>query len=207
MQFEGEFRVPGRADDVLDRFTEVERMVGCMPGASIEGRADDGQYLGAMVVAFGPKKIKFRGKVAQEVDRAARTGRLHVHGAADMRAARVEVRVIYSVRDDPAAVTPTSIVSLTSNAEMGGVLAEFARTGGIAATRTLMESFAGRLAGEFGNAQRATVAGEVKDTTAPHVQPQVPPSITSIIWPVLKERLRALAARLRVLFQRTLRKL
>ena len=41
MRFEGEFRVAGRPDEVLDRFSDIERMVRCMPGAQIEGRADD----------------------------------------------------------------------------------------------------------------------------------------------------------------------
>jgi carbon monoxide dehydrogenase subunit G len=86
MRFEGEFRVPGQPLAVLERFAEVERMVKCMPGASIDGRDDDGNYLGGMLVAFGPKKIKFKGKVTASVDFDSLTGKLHVRGAADMRA-------------------------------------------------------------------------------------------------------------------------
>ena len=63
MHFEGEFRVPGKPDDVIRRFADVERMARCMPGAVIEGRDEQGNYLGGMLVAFGPKKIKFKGSV------------------------------------------------------------------------------------------------------------------------------------------------
>jgi len=150
MRFEGEFRVPGQPHAVLERFAEVERMVKCMPGASIDGRDDDGNYLGGMLVAFGPKKIKFKGKVTASVDLESLTGKLHVRGAADMRAgARAEVNVVYTVRDDASAATPTSIVALTSEAELGGVLADFGSTGGIAVTQALMDVFAQRCAEEF----------------------------------------------------------
>jgi len=149
MRFEGEFRVPGQPRAVLERFAEVERMVKCMPGASIDGRDDDGNYLGGMLVAFGPKKIKFKGKVTASVDLESLTGKLHVRGAADMRAgARAEVNVVYTVRDALAS-TPTSIVALTSDAELGGVLADFGSTGGIAVTQALMDVFAQRCAEEF----------------------------------------------------------
>jgi len=150
MRFEGEFRVPGQPRAVLERFAEVERMVKCMPGASIDGRDDEGHYLGGMLVAFGPKKIKFKGKVTASVDLESLTGKLHVRGAADMRAgARAEVNVVYTVRDDASASTPTSIVALTSEAELGGVLADFGSTGGIAVTQALMDVFAQRCAEEF----------------------------------------------------------
>jgi carbon monoxide dehydrogenase subunit G len=160
MRFEGEFRVPGQPRAVLERFAEVERMVKCMPGASIDGRDDDGNYLGGMLVAFGPKKIKFKGKVTASVDFESLTGKLHVRGAADMRAgARAEVNVVYTVRDDASASKPTSIVALTSDAELGGVLADFGSTGGIAVTQALMDVFAQRCAEEFSKEASVPASG------------------------------------------------
>jgi carbon monoxide dehydrogenase subunit G len=160
MRFEGEFSVPGQPRKVLERFAEVERMVKCMPGASIDGRDDDGNYLGGMLVAFGPKKIKFKGKVTASVDLESLTGKLHVRGAADMRAgARAEVNVVYTVRDDASSSTPTSIVALTSEAELGGVLADFGSTGGIAVTQALMDVFAQRCAEEFSKEASVPASG------------------------------------------------
>ena len=101
-----------------------------------------------MLVAFGPKKIRFRGRVAVETDFAAHTGSLRGRGAADMRAARIEVRIAYALRDDPAASGAT-LVKLTSDAELGGVLADFARTGGIPFANALMQDFSKRVAEEF----------------------------------------------------------
>jgi uncharacterized protein len=178
MHFEGEFSVPGRPDDVIRKFADVERMARCMPGAAIEGRDDDGNYLGGMLVAFGPKKIKFRGRVAVETDFTAHTGSLHGRGAADMRAARIGVRIGYALRDDPAKPGAT-LVKLTSDAELGGVLADFARTGGVPFANALMQDFSRRVAEEF-----ATEAPSQATATEP-----VPLAAHGLLWQVIRAKL------------------
>ena len=193
MRFEGEFRVPGQPRAVLERFAEVERMVKCMPGASIDGRDDEGHYLGGMLVAFGPKKIKFKGKVTASVDLESLTGKLHVRGAADMRAgARAEVNVVYTVRDDASATAPTSIVALTSDAELGGVLADFGSTGGIAVTQALMDVFAQRCAEEFSKeASVPTSGGAPQSSTASSPAPKQTNealSANALLWSIIQTK-------------------
>ena len=178
MHFEGEFSVPGTPDQVIRRFSDVERMARCMPGAAIEGRDDEGNYTGSMLVAFGPKKIRFRGRVTAESDLAAHTGSLRGRGAADMRAARIEVRINYALRDDPEGAGST-LVKLTSDAELGGVLADFARTGGIPFANALMQDFSKRVAEEF--------ATEMPQQTVP-VEP-APLAAHGLLWQVIKARL------------------
>jgi len=179
MRFEGEFSVGGRRADVIRRFADVERMARCMPGAMIEGRDDEGNYLVGMLVAFGPKKIKFRGKVSVETDFAAHTGSLRGRGAADMRAARIEVRIAYTLRDDQAAAGRT-MVTLSSDAELGGVLADFARTGGIPFANALMQDFSRHAAEEFATEapQQRIAAGE-----------PAPLAAHGLLWQVLKAKL------------------
>ena len=174
MEFAGEFRTPGSPDAVMARFADIERMARCMPGAVIDGRGEDGSYTGAMVVAFGPKKINFRGKATHEVDTAARTGKLVGRGAADMRAARIGVTVTYSVREDPEA-SPGSIVALKAEAELGGVLADFARTGGVPVANALMASFAERLRQEF--------AAETPPA------PVAPLAAHTLLWAIIRDKL------------------
>jgi carbon monoxide dehydrogenase subunit G len=178
MQFDGAFRVPGNPDDVIVKFTDVERMARCMPGASIEGRDEEGNYLGVMTVAFGPKKIKFRGKVNCRFDIPGRSGMLSGRGAADLRAARIEVRTSFSVAADPeaAADAPMSIVTLNSEADLQGVLADFAKTGGAALANVIMEDFARRLAAEFSE-EGAGAA------------PQASISAHKVVWRAIKAKL------------------
>src|ERR1700744_2933336 len=115
MHFEGSFSVPGRPGDVIRRFADVPRMARCMPGALLEPQADDGSWPGAMVVAFGPKKINFKGRVTTAFDFDALTGSLHGRGAADMRAARIGVKLAFTLRDDPVASPPATVVKIVSD--------------------------------------------------------------------------------------------
>jgi len=199
MHFDGEFRVPGRADEVMRRFADVPRMARCMPGAVLEPQAEDGSWPGAMVVAFGPKKINFKGRVTCEFDYAAHTGTLHGRGTADMRAARIGVKVAFALRDDDAAPEPTTIVRITSDAELGGVLADFARTGGIAVANVIMQDFARRAAEEF--AKDAPAPAAHADVTsadaqfAPATESPAPAALSAhgVLWAVIIQKLRRLA--------------
>ena len=178
MRFEGEFSVPGKPAEVIQRFADVERMSRCMPGAVIEGRDDEGNYLGGMLVSFGPKKIKFKGRVSADTDPVALTGSIRGRGAADMRAARIEVRINYALRNDPAKAGAT-MVKLTSDAELGGVLADFARTGGVPFANALMQDFSKRVAEEFAHEEAAP---------APASEP-VPLAAHGLLWQVIKMKL------------------
>lgn len=177
MHFEGEFKVPGKPADVIRRFADVPRMAGCMPGAVLEPQAEDGSWPGGMVVAFGPKKIKFKGKASVDFDFDALTGSVHGRGTADMRAARIGVKVSFALRDDPDAATETTIVKIVSDAELGGVLADFARTGGIAVANVIMADFAKRAAAEF--AKDVPVAEPAGDAPATAAQDAASPAGSS----------------------------
>ncbi|MBN8902554.1 MAG: hypothetical protein BGO51_01775 [Rhodospirillales bacterium 69-11] len=149
MHFEGAFRVPGRPDEVMRRFADVPRMAGCMPGAVLEPQAEDGSWPGAMVVAFGPKKVAFKGRATCAFDQEALTGWVHGRGTANLRAARIGVKVAFALEADPDAPEPATRVKIVSDAELGGVLADFARTGGVAVANAIMADFARRAAEEF----------------------------------------------------------
>ena len=203
MHFEGEFRVPGKADDVIRRFADVPRMARCMPGAMLEPQAEDGTWPGAMVVSFGPKKINFKGRVSCAFDFVTHTGALHGRGTADMRAARIGVKVAFALHGDPAAPAPTTVVRITSDAELGGVLADFARTGGVAVANVIMQDFARRAAEEFAKdapAPALTAAANAPADTASFqeaasLQPPPPAALSAhgVLWEVIKQQLLRLA--------------
>ncbi len=188
------FSVPGKPEDVIRRFADVPRMARCMPGAVLEPQAEDGSWPGAMVVSFGPKKVNFKGRVTTAFDFDALTGSLHGRGAADMRAARIGVKVGFTLRNDPAAVRPTTVVEIVSDAELGGVLADFARTGGVAVANVIMTDFARRAAEEFAQDEVVMPVAESQagdrrtDATPPREdRPQtVPLAAHTLIWAVVK---------------------
>ena len=118
------------------------------------------------------------------------------------------------MRADPDAAAATSVVALVSDAELTGVLADFARTGGIPVANALMAGFAKRMAEEFADetppataatltqgvaaqvatgqgamAQPATVT-ESRATTAADV---VPLAAHGLLWHIIKAKLLQLA--------------
>ena len=196
MHFEGEFRVPGKPADVIRRFSDVPRMASCMPGAMLEPQAEDGSWPGAMVVTFGPKKINFKGRASAEFDLENWTGSLEGRGAADLRAARIGVKVGFSLHEDPAG----TLVKIVSDAQLGGVLADFAKAGGVAVANVIMADFARRCADEFAKDEVPVVAADsepeavVGDAPAAAVQAEpvrqapapVPLAAHSLLWAVIK---------------------
>jgi len=189
MHFEGEFSVPGKPLDVIRRFADVPRMAGCVPGAVLEPQAEDGSWPGAMIVAFGPKKINFKGRVTTAFDFDALTGSLHGRGAADMRAARIGVKVAFTLSNDASAAAPTTRVKIASDAELGGVLADFARTGGVAVANVIMADFAQRAAAEF-----AKDDPPAKPPLAP-----APLAAHTLLWAVIKAQFMQLGQWLRLI--------
>jgi hypothetical protein len=134
-----------------------------------------------------------------------------------MRAARIGVKVAFALRDDADAGAPTTIVKVSSDAELGGVLADFARTGGVAVANVLMQDFARRAADEFAKdapppvaaaartdqphdaATPATSAAPmpaVRTAAAPQGHAAAAPATLSahgVLWEVIKLKLRQLA--------------
>ncbi len=173
MHFEGEFRVPGKAAEVIKRFADVPRMARCMPGAMLEPQAEDGSWPGAMVVSFGPKKISFKGKAICDFDEQALTGSVHGRGTADMRSARIGVKVLFALADAADSPKPETVVKIVSDAELGGVLEDFARTGGIAVANAIMADFARRAAEEFSKDEAPSMAS-------------APLAAQALLWVVIK---------------------
>ncbi|HEY1931076.1 MAG TPA: SRPBCC domain-containing protein [Acetobacteraceae bacterium] len=194
MHFEGEFRVPGTPDAVMRRFADVPRMASCMPGAVLEQQTEDGSWPGAMVVSFGPKRINFKGRVTCEFDHEAHTGKLQGRGNADMRAARIGVKLTFALHADAAATEPATVVSIVSDAELGGVLADFARTGGLAVANAIMADFARRAAAEFAkDAPVAAASAEEHAAGERPMQPAVPLHAGSLLWAVMAAQFARLA--------------
>ena len=69
--------MPGSAEVAWGFLQNIEAVAGCMPGAKITERLDDGRYKGTVTVKVGPATMSFRGEVAvKDIDAAARTLRL-----------------------------------------------------------------------------------------------------------------------------------
>ena len=141
MHFESRFVVSGTPQLVLEHFANVPLMASFLPGASVGVPSDDGTYPATLVASFGPKKIAFSGSLTNSVDNAALAGVLVGQASADVRGARIGVKMNYSLSTAAPSVTQ---VRLESDAQLTGVLADFANAGGAIVAEALIAEFARR---------------------------------------------------------------
>ena len=138
MQFENAFDLAGDPAAVIAVFEDVPLVASFLPGASVGERKDDGSYPGQLTVAFGPKRLAFKGTLTNAVERAQLAGELSGQASADVRGAKMLVTMRYRLSGTPEGTR----VDLVSEAELTGILAEFARTGGVVVTQALLDEFA-----------------------------------------------------------------
>lgn len=65
MKLTNELRVDAPVDRTWETMLDVERVAGCLPGATIEPLGEDGAYRGAMKLKVGPVSLAYGGTVRQ----------------------------------------------------------------------------------------------------------------------------------------------
>jgi len=165
MHFENEFDIAATPLQVLEVFRDPRRVAAFLAGAEVGDPDAEGRYPALLTVSFGPKRIGFKGSLTHECDSETMKGWVLGRASADLRGAKMSVELAYQL--SPRA-EGTHVV-LLSDAELTGMLAEFARTGGVFVARALIDDFAIRLGDHF------RVAQPVAHTEGSPPQPAVEP--------------------------------
>jgi carbon monoxide dehydrogenase subunit G len=133
---------------------DIERVAGCLPGATIEPAHDDGVYRGAMKIKLGPMVVDYRGTARlQDVDEDTHTASIAVQ-AREAHGSGTAAAVI-SNRLEPENGR-TRIVAET-DLSITGRQAQFGRGIMEDVAQTMMGEFAKRLEAEI--QREATPAG------------------------------------------------
>lgn len=183
MQFQNTFELDGAPADVIAVFEDVPLLAGFLPGASVGERREDGTYPGQLAVSFGPKRLTFKGTLTNAVQREQLAGELTGQASSDVRGAKMAVNMRYQLSP----VAAGTRVELVSDAELTGILAEFARTGGVVVTQALLEEFARNFSAHMRASQAPHAAGH---TDAPQ-QPKRAEALSAfaLMWRMLKHAL------------------
>lgn len=192
MRFENAFDVAGRPQEVIELFADLPLVASFLPGASVGEPGEDGRYPGTLTVSFGPKRIAFKGNLTHQVDAEKMAGTVAGHASADLRGAKMSVRMDYQL----APAESGTRVTLVSEAELTGLLAEFARTGGVVVTEALLAEFAQRMSAHLQAAKvPSTTAGDAA-SPAPSVcaPPAAPQALSAfaLLLQVLRRAWRSL---------------
>lgn len=116
--------LPHSIDRVWALFSNVERVAGCVPGASLSD-LDGNAFKGEVAIAFGPIKARFGGTGTFETDEAARSGSLLGQGADKGGQSNVKGELGYVLT--PSDTKTHTDVAVTFRFQIQGMLAQFNR--------------------------------------------------------------------------------
>ena len=176
------FRVSHSPDQVWKILDDLDRVVRCMPGASLSKQLSNGRAEGEIKVKLGPIVSSFAGTLELERDDTRFRGLIRGVGRDTQTGSGARAVIVYQVR---ALDKTSSQVDVSIKFMLTGALAQFARSG-------LIKDVANHLTTIFANNLETTLSGR------PIVQNQVAPlNAISLARSALWRRVRAAVAKLK----------
>jgi carbon monoxide dehydrogenase subunit G len=193
VEIEKTFPMPSSAEVAWRFLQNLEAVAGCMPGAKITERLDDGRYKGTVTVKVGPAAMSFRGEVEmKDVDPATRTLRLLGKGTDTTGSSGASMNLTAHI--EAAEAGSCNLVG-ASEVTMSGRAAAFGGRMMNSVAEQILKQFADNFAGQVGafEAQRASAAAG----SAPAASPKIAGELNGIalMWAVFMDWLRVLFSR------------
>jgi uncharacterized protein len=185
------FPLPTPADQAWGLLQDVERVAGCMPGATITERVDDRHYKGTVAVRFGPASLSFRGAIeVASIEPATRTLRLTARGTDSTGGSGASMDLSARIE----ALDPdSSTLSGKSEVSLSGKAAAFGARVADAVAQQVLQQFAANFAAALAARQVSAAAAPAGAGSAalPPPQPQQLSGLR-LLWGVLLSWLRAI---------------
>ena len=162
MKLDNEFVVAAPLDRTWSTLLDLDRVAGCLPGASLEPTTGDGTYRGGMKVKLGPMVVSYDG-VARlvDVDEDGFTSPLEVQGKETRGQGTAAARIRNRLEDAGGGSTR---VRVETELQVTGRQAQFGRG--------IMQDVAGRMLKEFaGRLEQLILSGAGPDHAAGNGQP------------------------------------
>lgn len=196
VEIQKSYPMPGSAEVAWEFLQDVEAVAGCMPGAKITERLDDGRYKGTVTVKVGPATMSFRGEVEmRDVDPATRTLRLLGKGTDSTGSSGVSMTL--SARVEAAEAGLSTLVG-SSEVSMSGKAAAFGGRMMNTVADQVLKQFADNFAARVSALQAQRLAVAASGEGAPVASVATPPPVATelnglaLAWAVIKDWLRSL---------------
>jgi carbon monoxide dehydrogenase subunit G len=149
MQLENSFAVNAPADAVFAYLLDVNKVVGCVPGAELTEVVDPTTFKGKVKVKVGPITVAYSGtaRIASRDD-AARSATLEAEGRETTGPGSARAKAVMHVEQDGAGST----VKITTEYSVAGRVAQFGRG--------VMEDVSRRIVNDMATCIKANVEGE-----------------------------------------------
>jgi aerobic carbon-monoxide dehydrogenase small subunit len=149
--------VPVRVEELWRILQDIETVAKCIPGAVIETVNSDGSVIGALQVAIGPMRARFRGTAWVSYDAASRSGQVRGSGGDGLSRSRADGAMRFTARPDAG---QGSFLDVAIVYKLTGPLAQFGRPAVVA---TVVDQLLGEVADNLTKASR----GESVAASAP----------------------------------------
>jgi carbon monoxide dehydrogenase subunit G len=148
MRFSHEISVDAPPDELFEFMTDPEKVVTCLPGASVDGRDGD-DWRGAMSMKVGPIKASYKGTLRfLELDPDARRAVMRARADEASGQGQAEARITSQIEEGDGA----SRIRMETDLQVRGKVAQFGSGA--------MEKVAGRMLERFaGNVEDAIKGG------------------------------------------------
>jgi carbon monoxide dehydrogenase subunit G len=150
-----EFTVEGDLDTVWRALLDLERVAGCLPGATIRATGEEGRFEGSMKLKIGPMTVSYDG-TATLVDANDEQHRAVISLRA--REAKGQGTALATITNHVQAVGGSVHVRAETDLQVTGPQARFGRG--------VMEDVGNRVLGEFAQRLQHELAGDAAPTTA-----------------------------------------
>jgi carbon monoxide dehydrogenase subunit G len=205
VQIDKTFPMPCSAPAAWVFLQDLEAVAGCMPGAKITERLDEGRYKGTVTVKVGPAKLSFNGEVEmKDVDQATRTLRLLGKGTDKSGSSSASMKLTARVEDGEGG--QCNLVG-TSEVSMSGKAATFGGRMINSVSDQILKQFAANFAAQVSalQAQHAELSKSRNTGAETEAAPDVPAAGTppppqtanelnglALAWSIFKDWLRGL---------------
>ena len=169
MQLENSFSVNAPPDRVFAYLLDVNKVVGCVPGAELSEVVDDKTFKGKVKVKVGPITVAYSG-TAKIVDRddVARSATLEAEGRETTGPGSARAKALMKVD----AEGTTSVVKITTDYSIAGRVAQFGRG--------VMEDVSRRIVNDMAACIKANVEGQQQTPAVEGGAPaEAPPQVTA----------------------------
>jgi len=183
--------MPGPAAVAWEFLQNIEATAGCMPGAKITERVDEGRFRGTVTVKIGPATMSFRGDVeVSDVDPAGMSLRLLGKGTDSTGTSGASMDL--KARIEPAAEGLSTLVGV-SEVSMSGKAAAFGGRMMTSVADQIMQQFAANFAAQVAARHAQVAATATSATDAAPVANEL--NGLALAWAVFKDWLRGLFRR------------
>ena len=187
MQSEQSFEVAAPLEQVWAALVDLERVVPCLPGASLGSHNPDGSYDGEFKVKIGPTSASYEGRLNVEaVDDAGHSTTLQAAGTDKRGQGGARATIVTTAASSEAGTR----VAVASDYHITGRLARFGRGGTIdEIAERLIADFADALRRMLADDSQATVeisALEAADLGTPALVPEAPVELPVTVVEPLK---------------------